>query len=77
MKILGKDVHDLRFVPNNGEAYYYPCLQRVGLCGDDIFYDASIIGKMNIKNNLCYPCTEAGKEAAKLHARAMVELIKE
>lgn len=77
MKIFGKDVPDLRFVPRGGMAYYYPCLQKDEMFGTDIFYAGSVMGESNIKNNLCYPCTGEGKEAAMLHARAMVELIKE
>ena len=72
MKLIhGVEVPDISFVPDVGEQYYYP------LPSDSRFYGFSVIAQCadsDQRNHfgLCYPFTEEGKQAAILHAKAML-----
>jgi hypothetical protein len=73
MKLVhGVKVPDISFHPTNQTDYYYP-----DTTGDDMFdtttyYDSYSSDRFRSANNLCYPCTEEGKAAAVLHAKAML-----
>lgn len=67
--VHGVEVPDLRFVPNEDEEYWFPHPSFVNLCA------AATCGTCKshyhrVSNNLCYEYTEAGKQAAILHAKA-------
>lgn len=67
--VHGVEVPDLRFVPNEDEEYWFPHPSFVHLCA------AATCGTYKshhhrASSNLCYEYTEAGKQAAILHAKA-------
>ncbi len=67
--VNGVEVPDLRFVPSKGEGYYLPHPSVAHLCTTATCgpYDSHY---HRVSNNLCYESTEAGKQAAILHAKA-------
>jgi hypothetical protein len=69
--IHGVEVPDLSFHPTDETDYYYPATN------DDMFdtttyYNEYTSDRFRSTNNLCYPYTEEGKQAAILHAKAML-----
>ena len=54
-----------------GWRYYYPAPSKTQLF-DTEFYGCSTDCMTRLKNNLCYPNTPEGKQAAILHAKAML-----
>jgi hypothetical protein len=72
MKLIhGVEVPDISFYPTDGTAYYYPATN------DDMFstttyYSKYLSDRFRSDNNLCYPYTKEGKQAAILHAKAML-----
>jgi hypothetical protein len=73
MKLIhGIKVPDISFHPTDGTIYYYPYPT-----GEDLVYYTKYsnlysVDKFRSDNNLCYPHTEEGKQAAILHAKAML-----
>jgi hypothetical protein len=68
--IHGVEVPDISFVPRKEEHFYHPIL-------DNTLYKPSTyhgygIDAFRVKYGLCYPHTEEGKQAAILHAKAML-----
>jgi hypothetical protein len=72
MKLIhGVEVPDISFEPKFGEFYYTPDIQS------RILYNEYKHGNSHhticeIERSLCYPYTEQGKQAAILHAKAML-----
>jgi hypothetical protein len=72
--IHGVKVPDISIDPKTtklGWRYYYPEPSKAQLF-DNEFYGCSVDCMTRLKNNLCYPFTDEGKEAAILHAKAML-----
>lgn len=68
MKIVhGVWVPDISFVPKYGERHYY----ADPICPDFCMEDSASALHL-AENGLCYPYTEEGKQAAILHAKAML-----
>jgi hypothetical protein len=73
MKLIhGVKVSDISFHPTNETAYYYPETTTDSLVGATDYYDTFPADRFRSANNLCYPFTEEGKQAAILHAKAML-----
>ncbi len=70
--VHGVEVPDLRIKPSRGENYYYPLPTSPNLVRQTIFIHGDDGDKHILRNNLCYEYTEAGKQAAILHAKAML-----
>jgi hypothetical protein len=72
MKLInGVEVPDISFHPNDNEYYYYPELTQF-LYDKTFFIKCIDTHEFRSANNLCYPFTEEGKQAAILHAKAML-----
>lgn len=75
MKMIhGIEVPDISIDPKStdlGKRYYYPLPSSV-ILHDNEFYGCSSHCITRLKNRLCYPFTEEGKQAAILHAVAML-----
>jgi hypothetical protein len=65
------EVPDITFKPTLGEVFLHPSIDCVGLC-NIMTYNDNIWCKFLSENDLCYPYTEEGRAAAKMHARAML-----
>ena len=70
--VHGVEVPDLRIKPSRGENYYYPLPTSPNLVRQTIFIHGDDGDKYILRNNLCYEYTEAGKQAAILHAKIML-----
>ena len=69
--VHGVEVPDLRIKPSMGDRYYAPYVSSEDLVIDLKNYDDGV--DMHHKRcNLCYEYTEAGRQAAILHAKAML-----
>jgi hypothetical protein len=68
--IHGVEIPDISFQPEPNRAYFYPN-PSVPRFYDDTFYDTAK-DKHRVCYGLCYPPTEKGREAAILHAKAML-----
>jgi hypothetical protein len=69
--INGIEVPDISFKPEHGEQYYIPLPTSTCAHLSSIFYSCEE-DYYRRNNNLCYPFTEEGKQAAILHAKAML-----
>jgi hypothetical protein len=75
MKLIhGVEVPDISFHPTNQTGYYYPYPTGEDLVYFTVYDDAYSVDKFRSDNNLCYPYTEEGKQAAILHAKAMLDI---
>jgi hypothetical protein len=73
MKLVhGVEVPDISFVPKEDEYYYYPSIEMPAFYGFTYFDTTNINDILKNKHGLCYPYTEQGKQAAILHAKAML-----
>jgi hypothetical protein len=73
MKLIhGVEVPDISFHPTNQTGYYYPYPTGEDLVYFTVYDDVYSVDKFRSANNLCYPNTEEGKQAAILHAKAML-----
>jgi hypothetical protein len=73
MKLIhGVEVPDIGFEPKEGEQYYYPSVEAPAFYDITYFATNSKMDEFKRKNNLCYPHTAEGKQAAILHAKAML-----
>lgn len=70
--IHGVEVPDISFVPKDGESYFYPTLNNSELYRWDHCCDGCETTKLLGERGLCYPNTVEGKQAATLHAKAML-----
>lgn len=69
--IHGVEIPDISIAPSGGEMFYTPntlvtLLVSCGSAGGNSQLEHLV------SNGLCYPCTEEGKQAAILHAKAML-----
>ena len=72
MKLIhGVEVPDISFTPKKEQHYYYPNARAPELFGDFPYSGDDIDTHLTL-HNMCYPCTEKGKQAAILHAKAML-----
>lgn len=69
--IHGVEVPDITFTPNEGDFICVPSPCFDGFISTPKFYNDKH-GEHHVKHNLCYPDTEEGKQAAILHAKAML-----
>jgi hypothetical protein len=65
------EVPNISFHPNTNEYYYYPLLEQ-NLFNSTFFIKGTETDEFRAANGLCYPCTSEGKEAAILHAKALL-----
>jgi hypothetical protein len=70
--VHGVEVPDISFHPTNQTGYYYPYPTGEDLVYFTVYDDVYSVDKFRSANNLCYPNTEEGKQAAILHAKAML-----
>jgi hypothetical protein len=72
MKLInGIEVPNVSFNPDVKEYYYYPVLEP-NLYGSTFFLKGTETDEFRATNNLCYPYTPEGKEAAILHTKALL-----
>jgi hypothetical protein len=72
MKLInGIEVPDISFRPDVNKRYYHPSLD-VTLHYGSLFTRGDIMDEFRAGNSLCYPYTDEGKEAAILHAKALL-----
>jgi hypothetical protein len=72
MKIVnGVEISDISFKPEHEEHYYMPYPTSTCAYQSSIFYSCEE-DYYRSNNNLCYPYTEEGKQAAISHAKAML-----
>ncbi len=73
MKLIhGVEVPDISFKPKDGEGYYAPSTSFQRMYARGYYIPADLNHKFMLKYNFCYPPTEQGKQAAILHAKAML-----
>lgn len=70
--IHGIEIPDISFIPKENENYYCPAIDLPELYDADYYERGFLRDEMRIKGNRCYPYTEKGREAAILHAKAML-----
>src|SRR5690625_851916 len=70
--INGHKVPDISFTPEEGEMYYIPDPCRPSLYDIRWFFSSDEYGVHYLKNNMCYPNTGEGREAAIAHAKALL-----
>jgi hypothetical protein len=72
--VNGVEIPDISFKPDSGEHCYIPFPTHSDLYLR-IYYCCPGLDEYVIANNLCYPDTEEGKQAAILHAKAMLSIL--
>ena len=70
--IHGVEVPDISFQPNPHDEYFHPDPTMYNMYCHTYFFEVSPADHFRSKHNLCYPNTEEGREAAILHAKAML-----
>lgn len=70
--VNGVEIPDLRFKPIIDQRYWYPHASMEYLVSSSIRKHGSTADKHRIENNLCYKHSYEGKQAAILHAKAML-----
>lgn len=70
--IHGVEVPDISFQPNPHDKYFHPDPTLNNMYCHTYFFEVSPEDHFRSKHNLCYPNTEEGREAAILHAKAML-----
>jgi hypothetical protein len=70
--IHGVEVPDISFSPKAGESFHTPSIESS--CGykEVVDVDWNFRSSYIVSKGLCYPYTEEGKQAAILHAKAMI-----
>jgi hypothetical protein len=71
--INGIEIPDITFKPTLNEYYYTPMPNYPELCHLMMDFHSNRLTNHLSDSNLCYPYTEEGKEAAILHAKAMLK----
>jgi hypothetical protein len=72
MKLIhGVEVPDISFKPSYGECYVFPDVCATCPIGVNT-YENYVVDRTRSNRGLCYPDTEEGKQAAILHAKAML-----
>ena len=69
--VNGVEIPDLLIEPKCGDQYWYPHPSTKLLCGWEVSRD-NVQDSYRKENKLCYENTEAGKQAAILHSKAML-----
>ena len=69
--VYGVEVPDIRPIHKIGEKFYFPNPTSFDLHSCSTIDHGKMYGHL-VTNNLCYEYTEAGKQAAILHAKAML-----
>jgi hypothetical protein len=73
MKMIhGVEVPDIGFEPEIGEDYCFPSISKRHLHSFRTYVEDYNEDMIYVENDLCYPYTEEGKQAAILHAKAML-----
>ena len=70
--IHGVEVPDISFRPIEGDKYYFPAPCTLEGVSGAVFFDGNSDYMFRRNNDLCHPYTEEGKQAAILHAKAML-----
>jgi hypothetical protein len=70
--INGVEVPDTSFQPKADEDYYFPSPDIPSMCYDTRYRPSNSTDRYRAKNGMCYPYTEKGRQAAILHAKAML-----
>lgn len=70
--VNGVEVPDLRIETKTGQDYWYPAPSIDVLVWGTVHGYDSLTDGHRLENNLCYEPTEEGKQAAILHAKAML-----
>ena len=70
--VHGVEVPDISFRPEPDEKYYFPDVTQPVLFGSAISVFHHARSSYMANSGLCYPHTEEGKQAAILHAKAML-----
>lgn len=70
--INGVEVPDIGFTPKEWEKYAYPRPDINDLFSTAIYSSNYEVDSVRVKRGLCYPFTEEGKQAAILHAKALL-----
>ena len=70
--IHGVEVPDISFTPKTNDIYYFPTPNTDYLQTTTRYCTTSSSDKHRSDHGMCYPCTEKGREAAILHAKAML-----
>ena len=70
--IHGVEVPDISFEPRENETYYFPFPMHPELTRCLVFDSHHPANQQNLKHKLCYPSTKEGRQAAVLHAKAML-----
>jgi hypothetical protein len=70
--VNGVEIPDISFKPDSGEYCYIPFPTHADLYLR-IYYCYPGLDEHVVTNNLCYPYTEEGKQAAILHTKAMLK----
>lgn len=73
--IHGVEVPDISFVPEYGCTYCFPKPEDGDFVGM-AYANTSSTFSHRVRHNFCYPYTEEGKQAAILHAKAMLGIAK-
>jgi hypothetical protein len=73
MKMIhGVEVPDIGFEPEIGEDYCFPSISKRHLHSFRTYVEDYNEDMIYVENDLCYPYTEEGKQAAIRHAKAML-----
>ena len=70
--INGVEIPDISFTPAYLQNYWYPNPSTDGFCHQTLYAPVSSGDIHRAKHRLCYPYTDEGREAAILHAKAML-----
>jgi hypothetical protein len=73
MKLInGVEVPDITFKPNKGEVYFYPSIDCI--YKSMTYSNNNELCKFLSDNDLCYPYTYDGQQAAILHTKALLDI---
>ena len=70
--IHGVEVPDISFTPEDNEYYFYPDPTMPCMYEMEYFHNYAEECGHRLTNKMCYPTTDEGREAAILHAEAML-----
>lgn len=70
--VHGAEIPDISITPEYLQSYWYPAPSTDGFCHQTRYAPMSSGDIHRAKHRLCYPYTEEGKQAAILHAKAML-----
>ncbi len=70
--IHGVEVPDIIFTPEDNEYYFYPDPTKPRMYEMEYFHKYAEECEHRLTNKMCYPTTDEGRQAAILHAKAML-----